>query len=398
MLLFGCDDDQPVTITLRAPATMENHDIWFFVSNNQGEVIAVQKAGSSQNVVFKLPFDLINQGYMLHKFDYYRGVQYDNYYIETYTQVQPGDYSFSQTWLDRTPIGQYTLNVSGMDEDDYLVAGGRDIGSVGENLTGSDPRIFSAGVLQNNANMLCMVYNYNDESVARYKYIQSVNAGGQQTLHKDDLEEMNSKVISLDQSYSRVIYSLGGIKSDKDGGGQFPIGRSLQIERQNVSKITLRYPGDAFSDYITGLYCTIGGETWSDVTIGAIPPAFDKLNTSFRKPTFTNHKLIVQKTGDADFIQAILRKQSQDNEGYHLYRWGVRFPGNDETEIILPSLPAEILAQYPKASGMSDLPVWSVNATDYEGLTQYSDYLQFELQDTRRLYNDVHRRSYSISY
>lgn len=378
-----------LTFSIPEDYLLTNEEVWFFITNNEGDILGVQQGDNNTKLVFETPVDFTeDQGLILHQLNHtyetYEVTTYSTTIAVSYSNITPGNYLLKSTKrLSFETVGTHSITINNIPTTyNKISAPGPHISS-DYFSSGGGTKTFNIGMSNNNVNQLYRMMNSSDRTIVpRFINRTNVTVGAQITVDFSEFTEMALADISLGTLYDQVIPS---IRTFSDNTRQYvvPLDQYSDFHTNNAK---LYYPGNLYDAYLTQLILYQGNKNIFYSKIGSVPSTIKLLNANVTAMSHLGDNLTVTSTGSFDYSRATSAESwTYGSTECDLY-WGIVMDDSANKTFTIPTLPLEIIAKYRELSN-AVIKFDYVQAYDFDGIDGYNDFLQLLLQSDESLYN-----------
>jgi hypothetical protein len=355
---------------------------YIFISDKDGNVLGTKKVAEDALLKFETPDDF-NLGDTL-VVNVFNKTRLFNDYVEkqiySYTAMRAGTYLLKPTLFfdDREPAGTHHIKIN----SEYLFVhiSGEDVIDFSSS---EQENIFETDVLlaKNNSNVFASFQH--SGQAPRFAELENLNTDQTTILAIDTLQSMDLGLINADPSLTFYFNMTQGIREQNKYDLVWSEVLFGYDPNRDYSKLNFYYPGSAYSSYVFSGYYATPTEANSFGILGAQPPSdFPELDVSLKIFSFSDSKLSVEITGDADIdiVSVYANKSYTANNVFQANQWRVYFDPKSPVSVILPELPPEVEEfSFPAAKNMEFL---AVENTDYHSVGGYEDFLRLQLVES----------------
>lgn len=338
----GTPAQKQITFTVPESAIPDGSDLWFFVTDNNGKVLALEQAFAGSKTVITLPAGY-TKAFTLHKLTYTNDIEnaYTDVWIQSYTSAITGDFSIAPIVTPEAvePL-IHTFTLTDVPEGSQPNPTGPNVLGLGSTGKAGSTHTVKAALKETTGRVMYFVPSYEDVNVTpRYIIYPNAEAGQTETASYNDLTLADKINLSLGEQVESVVVVIA------------PLGlRPLHAYgTQNVNSIPVYYPGDEFTSYATNVQVYDGNASYGYTTIGAIPTSMKKLPASVTLFEATADQLTVHTTGNYDYLFAASQHEWSSGSTTHALDWFV-YMNDDAGAFIIPDFPEELLVLYPQLS------------------------------------------------
>lgn len=362
-------DDEPInktlfTVTIPPLSVDQTRDTWFFLTDNDGELLGIQEAVDGLDMIFERPSGFKGKTFYVHKLVYELGADnsYADFYVTSYKGVSGGKIQFSpiQT-VSGTDYGTYNFSVTGVSSG--YTPSSTNFNSAGGNFTGKTI-LFGTDVP-----VLIWWRDFFDRNkVPRYSFISNPVAGGNLTTTFDNLSIADQITYNFGATVDRVE-----VRAEPYIPSAGYVGTFEYFTQTNVSSTKLYYPGSAYESYNTWIRITDGPLSEVYNTIGAIPTEIKSLPATINSLSFEGNTLQVSTTGKFDYMYVSGFTEWLTGEQEHWLTW-LMYSDDSDQNLKIPEFPKVLTERYPELQ-LATKNFSTVYITESDNLDGYQDYL-----------------------
>lgn len=361
------------TVNIPPLSVDQTRDTWFFLTDNNGELLGIQEAVDGLDMIFERPSGFTGKTFSVHKLIYELGADnsYADFTISSYTGISGGQINMRPITNGSGPdeLGEYSFALTGVPTG-YLptmlgpgITGGNFNGT-GGNFTGV------TGLTKNNIPLMFWWRVFGDRTkVPRYQFISDASAGQSSSTTFGSLSVPDEVTYNFNATIDRIE-----VRAEPYMPGEGYVGTFEYFTQTNVSSSKLYYPGSLYSSYNTWIRITDGSVSEVYNTIGEVPTEVRSLPATINSLSTEGNTLTISTTGTFDYMYTYGFTEWLTGEQEHWLNWFVYSDDSSTQTLNIPEFPAVLTERYPELL-LATRNFSTVYVAEADNLEGYQDYL-----------------------
>lgn len=389
VLLISCQKEAnniPETGTKKFTFTIANKYVdsatlkWVFITDKNGISSDAYPLTDNSSVIVDVPDSYVDgDKFMLNLLSYHsyiQNIEVHSFYMESYTDIIPGDYKLKKDSVLTSPPTSSThfMKMSNVPISSPSLS----LGSFGKSVTGSTTSYYPGNLwdmktfFTDNTTAITYYGFFNNEW--KYLTINGVTNNQTSEVAYSTMKPMENHVeFKFDNSYVARCGTYG--VNNKDYLRRTALNFSSSTNTTPVKSLTYYYPNTSFNEYITEVSLTTNTMSQKEYTLRSnVAGNFTGWSGRVLSSTILNGSLNVELSQDADILSCYSSTFSLSNGKQYNFNWLLNTSGEKSKSIKLPVLPSQITAQYPQWS--THIPRFaSITAVKTNVADAYNDYI-----------------------
>ena len=389
-MLCSCDSSheeaptpvQIFRISVDSQWKTDGYQSWVFIADEEGVSSEAYAVANDTTITIELPPSYKPDEHLsFNLFGFWqnddKGLERD-YSMVTFTNVKPGDYNLIYFFPESTDGKESTYRLSIGNVPDMP---SHSFGVFGKNVRGLLTNYY-AGAIEfqtwftgEKTDITCYDAAFGE---CRYVTVKDAPPGQSTAVNYEDMIPMENAITYHLAKPAMIDVTTYGVDNHD-------FAHSTKLTSMKTSspadELKFYYPQDRFDDHETHII-VVDPETRvskSYAKIGQVPTSFKLWTGVVTQPKVDGRNLTTSMTTPASLLQTISSSEKRDEAGHVKCRWAVNQPGNTESTIKLPILPASLASLNPGWS-KQDLKFDEIYVIEMGGPAAYDKFVRSQLQ------------------